>query len=108
MDTSNIKQRLLNPFEHWDLIPESVVALFALWAMYLEPEMTPAEFIFSYYGLLQNLQERKVRYPLGEVSPDMQRFFFVMFPQLVPKLVDEPNEILTLWFRLVKEFAPSV
>lgn len=107
MNTQAIRQRLLDPYGYWDIVPEPVLALFDLWAHRLEPEMSETDFVLSYYILLQDLQERRLAHPLTQAPPDLHRLFFVMFPHLVPKLMNDSEEILGLWYRLVQNFAPE-
>ena len=108
LQTDGVRAVLLDPLGYFDTMPEAVIHLFGLWAARLEPEMNEVDFVTSYFALLADLQEGFIRSPLARRDPEAYRSFFVLFPHVVPKLLDgDAERVLAVWRRLLCEFVPE-
>jgi len=108
LQTDGVRAVLLDPLGYFDTMPEAVIHLFALWATRLEPEMSEVDFVTSYFALLADLQDGLIRSPLARRAPKDYRHFFVLFPHVIPKLLDgDAERVLDVWRRLMREFVPE-
>lgn len=103
--TEGMGEVLRDPHTYFEeTLPWPVLHIFSIWADRLMPEMTPTDFILSYYGVLQDIQERKVQSPLNRADPKVYRLLFLMFPTFLPTLVQHrAKEVAGLWQRIVRE-----
>ena len=108
LQTEGVRAILLDPLGYFDTMPEAVIHLFSLWVARLEPEMSEVDFVTSYFALLHDLQDGLVRSPLAGRDPKDYRFFFVLFPHVIPKLFDADAErVLAVWRRMMVDFVPE-
>ena len=114
MRTSTICERLRDPLGYFNYIPNAVALLFDLWAERLEDEVTPVDFVTSYFALLQDLQDGldsrtgdPLLHPLAGRPPADYRPFFIMFPHLIPWLLeDQAEEVAEAWRRTLDAVRP--
>lgn len=119
--TADLREILLDPLGVFTTLPEPVIEIFHLWAGRLEPEMSPTDLMTSYFGVLQDLREGR-DHRTGEPIPsalagrptEAYRYFFVMFPHVLPHLLGaRAEEVLRVWREVVpkintQEGEPSV
>jgi len=102
--TDDIVQMLTDPYGHFDdLLSDPVVYVMMLWAKKLPAEVTPTDFILTYYGLIQDLQDGTLRSPLQKAPPQVFRLLFALFPYLLPRLLGpRAKEVEVVWRELLQ------
>ncbi len=96
---------LLDPYGYFDgLLSEPVLYVMQVWAGRLAPEMTPTDFMVSYYNVLRDIREGAIRSPLTYAAPAVHNLLFVMYPHLLRLVIpDRADELKELWRRTFAE-----
>lgn len=111
IQTDEVRQVLLDPLGYFEEpLPDPILYVLGLWAERLDPVMTPADFMLSYFGVLHDLQEghdsrtgEPLRGPLVGLPASGYRAFFILFPTLLPRLLgDRAKEVDVLWRKSIR------
>lgn len=110
IQTDGIVEALLDPCGYFDaLLSEPVMHVMELWAGRLAPVMSPADFMFSYFNLLADIQTGAVQSPLTGARPEVHNLLFIMFPRMLPTLLGpRADEVRGLWERTMAELRGPV
>lgn len=108
LSTESIKAILRDPYGYFDVIlSEPVLYFLGLWGEYLAPEMSPSDFILSYYDVLEGIRSQRIKSPLSRMPPRVYGLFFALFPLLLPTLLGpRATEVHNLWKKLMQQVSP--
>lgn len=98
-------QVLMDPYGFYDgILAEPLLQVMRLWAARLAPEMTPIDFMVSYFEVLRDIQEGNLPTSLRHAPSTVHNLLFGAFPHLVELVLPERAEELTaLWRQTMRE-----